>query len=132
MVVLLREEGPPSWIQLLRLKSAHFFDLNYPAFCDDRARTAQVRHSMKTEVGLQAARKCMTEINELFGEEESSFAGIEDLVSRGLVREILYRSTEEIFSQTWLIPHIFDVYLEYKVGKKTKTYLLRLHFELGD
>lgn len=40
MVVLLREQGPPSRFQRLTLESALFVDLNYLASYDDRARTA--------------------------------------------------------------------------------------------
>lgn len=90
------------------------------------------RHTFRTQLGIEAARQGFAEINSALGEDDPSFALIENLFSKGLVREILYRSTDEILAETYLIPHVFDVYLEYRVGSETKGYLLRLHFELGD
>ncbi len=104
-----------------------------PDVFDDE--TGGLRHKFKTTIGRRAALEYLRS-EEFLAFEAEADAGVieklEALYARGLIRTILHRTTEEILIQTYLIPEVFDIYVEYERAGRVKTYLLRLHYEMGD
>lgn len=99
---------------------------------DDRT---DLKHSFKTKIGRTDAIAFLkgSEFAEMIGGENDGVGeGLQDLHDRGLIRAILHRSTDHIYRDTWLIPEVFDIYVEYTRQGKLKGQFLRLHYELGD
>jgi hypothetical protein len=92
-----------------------------------------LQQSFKTVIGRHEAIAYMkSEEFVMWESEKATVASIESLFERGLVRAILHRYTNEMITETYLIPDVFDIYVEYTRGGKLKGQLLRLSYESGD